>query len=220
MKVALCISGMSRSFKKTYPSVLKHVIERYNPDVFISTWKPTFVDRDWWPDVDPPEELIELYKPIKFDIEIWNEARQKSFETNEFKKNADWGGAAVSRMIPMFYKIYLANLHCFIHQLENKFRYDVVIRCRSDLEFHGDLVLEQPQPNTIYFPQINNQNGVNDQFWYADSDTSNAVCGLYLSIGELWHAGIIIHGELLLYAFQQGMAFNSKLVDIPYGILR
>jgi hypothetical protein len=37
-KVALCLSGQMRAFERTSPTIIKHVVERFNADVFISTW--------------------------------------------------------------------------------------------------------------------------------------------------------------------------------------
>lgn len=41
MKVAVCISGQMRTFRKAYSSLIKHVINPYKADVFIDTWSNT-----------------------------------------------------------------------------------------------------------------------------------------------------------------------------------
>jgi hypothetical protein len=38
MKVALCISGLMRTYKKTANSVLHHICQKYDTDIFVSTW--------------------------------------------------------------------------------------------------------------------------------------------------------------------------------------
>lgn len=219
MKVAVCISGMSRSYQKTAQSILSNLIEPHNADVFISTWKPEEADHKY-PDTHPVEGMLDLFKPKKFDIEIFNELRARSFETNDFQTRADWDGAAVRRMLPMFWKIYLAALHKRMYEKENQFRYDVVVRCRSDLQFNAPVKFETPAKNTVYFPKINLQNGVNDQLWYSDSETADAIGMLYQAIPELWHQGVIIHGESLLYYFLASMKIYVMHIDIDYNILR
>ena len=219
MRVALCISGMSRSFKQTYDTTFKHLIQKHQADVFISTWKPMMRD-DAWPDTDPVEEMIDLYKPIKFDIELFDEKRQATFETNDFKSHSDQAGRAVGRMLPMYYKIYLANMHKFMYEQEHLFTYDVVIRCRSDLYFNRDVELVMPQPKTAYFPTINSQSRINDQFWFADSETSDFISRLYLAIPRLWHGGILIHGETLLGSYIELTKVNVENVDVDYYIKR
>lgn len=38
MKVALCIAGQMRGYLEAYPSVKKHIIDVFDPDIFIHTW--------------------------------------------------------------------------------------------------------------------------------------------------------------------------------------
>ncbi|MBN8550160.1 MAG: hypothetical protein J0M12_12655 [Deltaproteobacteria bacterium] len=219
MRVALCLSGMPRSFKKCADGLFRNFIDIYKPDIFISTWLSEMVD-DAFPETDSPHELIDLYKPLKFDIEIYNEKRKASFETNPFKNFSDRGGRSVSRMIPMFYKIHLADMHRFYYEQENKFAYDVVVRCRTDILLHKPVQLEAPAPNTLYFPVKNSTSNVNDQFWYSDSATASQICGLYYAIPELWYRGILIHGEALLYSYALAKQFLVKPIDVDYDLQR
>ena len=219
MKVALCISGMPRSFKRCADSLFKNFIDIYKPDIFLSTWKSEIVDSKF-PETDTADELLDILKPIKFDVEIFNARRQATFETNRFKDFADQGGASVSRALPMFYKIYLADLHRYMYERENQITYDVVVRCRSDLQFHAPVNLEKPPPNIICFPVKNSTSHINDQFWYSDSETSTKMCALYYFIPTLWHAGILIHGEALVYSYVVSQRFTIKAVDVNYDIVR
>ncbi len=219
MRVALCLSGMPRSFKKCSESFFRNFIDIYHPDVFISTWQSEIVD-DAFPETDSPHELIELYKPLKFDIEIFNEKRRASFETNPFKNFSDRGGRSVARMIPMFYKIHLADMHRFMYEQENKLTYDIVVRCRADILFHQPVRLEQAPPNVVCFPTKNATSNVNDQFWYSDSATATHIAGLYYAIPELWHRGILIHGEALLYAYVLAKQFLIKPIQLDYDLQR
>jgi len=219
MRVALCLSGMPRSFKKCADSMFRNFIDIYRPDVFISTWKSEIVD-DAFPETDSADELIETHKPIKFDIEIFNEKRRASFETNPFKNFSDRGGRSVARMIPMFYKIHLADMHRFVYEQENKLTYDVVVRCRTDMLFHQPVKLEAVQKNVVCFPVKNSTSHVNDQFWYSDAATASQLCGIYYAIPELWYAGILIHGEALLYSYVVAKHFIVRAVDVDYDLHR
>ena len=219
MRVALCLSGMPRSFKRCADSLFKNFIDIHTPDIFISTWKSELVD-DAFPETDTVEELLDIYNPIKFDVEIFNQRRQATFESNPFKGLSDQGGRSVGRMLPMFYKIYLADLHRFVYEKEHQFTYDVVVRCRMDLLFDGPVPIEQPIPNVVYFPIKNSTSHVNDQFWYGDSATATQMCALYYFVPQLWHAGVFIHGEALVYAYVVAKQFTIKPVEINYEILR
>ena len=219
MRVALCISGLPRSFVKCAPSVRKHLIEPYNPDIFISTWQSSVTD-DSFPETHSAQELIQFYNPIKFDIELFDEKRRATFETNAFKTHADQGGRSVARMLPMFYRIFIADLHRFTYEQEQRFKYDVVIRCRSDLQFSGPLKLEKIDPGVVCFPVKNSTSHVNDQFWYCDSGTSSQLCALYNFIPQLWHNGVLIHGEALLFAYVSAKGLTVKPIDVNYEIVR
>lgn len=219
MRVALCISGMPRSFRRAYPSIKTNLIDPHSCDIFISTWKSEVVD-EMFPETDSAEEFIELYNPIKFDIEIYNARREATFQTNIFHLRSDQAGRSVRRMIPMYYKIFLADLHRSIYEQENGFTYDVVVRCRSDLEFTSPVNFEAPKRDVVYFPEINSQNHVNDQFWYSDSQTATVVGSLYYAIPTLWHHGVFIHGETLLWSYLATKQIAISPVPIPYHILR
>jgi len=219
MRVALCLSGMPRSFKRCAEALRKNFIDIHKPDIFISTWKTELVD-DTFPETDPVDELLDTYKPIKFDVELFDARKQATFETNPFKGHADQGGRSVGRMLPMFYKIFLCDLHRFVYEKENQFTYDVVVRCRTDLLFAAPVELEKPIPKVIYFPVKNSTSHVNDQFWYCDSETSTEMCALYYFVPQLWHAGVFIHGEALVYFYVVAKQLTIKAIDTNYDILR
>jgi hypothetical protein len=219
MRVALCISGMPRSFKRCVDQLRRNFLDIYQPDIFISTWRSELRD-ETFPESDTAEELIELLQPKKFDIEIFNKARQESFETNPFKSFSDQAGRSVSRMIPMYYKVFLADTHRFIYERENKIQYDVVVRARSDLLFQAPVALEVVPPNVVAFPIKNSTSHVNDQFWYSSPETATQLAGLYYAIPDLWYSGVLIHGEALLYAYVVAKGMVIKPFEVNYEILR
>ena len=38
MKVAVCLSGLTRGVKFTLKDIIKHLVEPYNADLFVHTW--------------------------------------------------------------------------------------------------------------------------------------------------------------------------------------
>jgi hypothetical protein len=42
MRTALCITGHFREFDHVWPSLRKHIIERFNPDIFALSWSDSF----------------------------------------------------------------------------------------------------------------------------------------------------------------------------------
>jgi hypothetical protein len=72
MKVAICIVGNPRSFKRTFPSFKKNLLKQTPADIFIHTYNQTGQERS---DVNvdgTAEEYIELYSPIRSKIEELN----------------------------------------------------------------------------------------------------------------------------------------------------
>ena len=39
MKIAVCISGQPRNFKKSYTSLKSNFLDKYNCDIFFHSWK-------------------------------------------------------------------------------------------------------------------------------------------------------------------------------------
>jgi hypothetical protein len=126
MKIALCISGLSRPYKESFDSLYKHIISKLNPDIFISTWQ----------DLNN-NAFNELYKPLIFESEIYNEETFNRFVN--FESYVNKFGFFPKNLLPMYYKIYKANLLKTSHENFTKEKYDLVIRTRSDLLYSNDI---------------------------------------------------------------------------------
>ena len=68
MKLALCLSGQPRSYEKTFYYIKKNLLEHYNVDIFIHSWKAKF----GLSQMKIFEEVTTLYEPISvfFDAEL------------------------------------------------------------------------------------------------------------------------------------------------------
>jgi|688.fasta_scaffold64841_2 hypothetical protein len=126
MKVALCISGLSRTYKESFDSLHKYIIEKLNPDIFISTWHDS-----------NNNAFNELYKPLSFESEIYNEDTFNKFVN--FMWYVYRFGFFPKNLLPMYYKIFKANLLKINHENFIKKQYDLVIRARSDLLYCNDI---------------------------------------------------------------------------------
>jgi hypothetical protein len=131
MKVALLICGQARYFKNGYDSIKKHIIDIYNPDIYIHTWKykNNYAYAAPWNnlgkikiDDDDIDEYINLYKPTKHSIE-------NSLETIPLTKNYD---RTSSKYTKYNYYSYLYSLNKCYDLIENKEEYIYII-LRSDV---------------------------------------------------------------------------------------
>jgi hypothetical protein len=135
MKLAICISGLPRSFKRTLPSLQEKILSKHDCDIFLSTWdfavdgsRDTRVYRQ----DGTIQEYIDLYKPKSYEIELFNdEIREEKFKYSYYKKKY----GIMSGFMPMFYKIQRANNLRLEYELKNNIKYDAVIRARSDLSY-------------------------------------------------------------------------------------
>lgn len=165
MRVALCLSGQVRNYKKSFDSQKLHLLDKLNPDVFIHTWsfKGKILPRHWVKEynvedyenhripenISPIEKILKDYKPQKILVEypdnlFFMKKVEKSRQSNTYWFNG----------LMMWYSLYKSNELKKIHEKENSFTYDIVIRSRFDTFFEkaefGDTFLEAIQNNVIY----------------------------------------------------------------------
>ena len=117
MKIAICLSGQARMFKHTIDSLKKHVLDLYDCDIFIDTWKFNLHKEDTnsfyrYSDGGTLEELFELYNPCVLNIENFNKNFEKAcidFENAAAKIDGYRQDNYLRRYYAMLYKIYNCN---------------------------------------------------------------------------------------------------------------
>lgn len=148
MKLAVCISGQPRFFKSSYPSLKKHVLDKYDCDVFIFTWKKTDnsevgLMNSWrYPDEGTIAEYIDLYKPKAFLSWDYSDAVEKHYVTLENKYGLIRQDNPVRRYLAMLQGIEMSfSLSQRKYVDLNFFQepYDFYVRTRPDViykDFH------------------------------------------------------------------------------------
>lgn len=134
MNIAVCVSGQLRNFKETFPYFKENIINHLNPDVFI------YGD-------GLSDELIELYEPKGFGY-------QKDLIDYDYSGHIVEGGVRPTGIINMYYKIKMCNELKKNYELQNQFKYDLVIRARFDEFFIRKFNQEELQipSKTILMP--------------------------------------------------------------------
>jgi len=152
MNVAVVLTGHMRCWEQVYPNFKKHVIEKYNPDIFIHTWG----DEAYWdphskagivedaPMIDN-EAIIETYKPMDFIVEDYNDYKEDFEKRAEFYTNFYH---VPKNIISMLYKLGSGMLMLEDHMFKTGKQYDLVIRMRPDLTFNEPL--PDFDPNKFY----------------------------------------------------------------------
>lgn len=141
MKVAVCLSGQPRNYKKSFQTIQDSFLSELDVDFYFHTWNDVkFTSTDFgfgkYEYLFPQEfleELIEIFEPINYQIE-----HPIVFDASGYRCPI-WR-QPLNNTLSMFYSIYKSFL-----LLKNDIKYDYVIRSRFDLDY------------SIYNPIFNNK---------------------------------------------------------------
>lgn len=183
MKIAVCLAGHLRTFEKCHESLRKNVLDKYDCDVFISTWENrgnTLYHAHYQKGYDESDERVDMelvnsiYKPCEMIVEnpLSEEiAAIKRPFTGMLSRN----GANIENVVPMFYKMW--NCNSLKRDYETKFdvKYDLTLRCRFDVyvkKVDAHLATEKIQ----FIP---GHCGVNDIIFIGPNNAMNDALDLY-----------------------------------------
>lgn len=193
------MSGEMRFFN--HPLVVegyKKFIEKYNPDVFISTWDHVGLSMNHGY-IDPFEKkqvsdgleaaVQQTYLGCKsIEIENYNDwINNTSVDINRVLIDAKYDTRTINSY-PQLYKIYRANQLKLQQEELNGYQYDVVVRLRPDSLFISDLQVEHTAPNTVYNINLKGNfypNRIYDILFYGDSSTMDIVSKAYVEYLQL-----------------------------------
>lgn len=150
MKIAICIVGNPRSFKRTFSSFKENLLKNINADIFIHTFENTGQERSDVTVDGTTSEYINLYKPnlnkvdkIHFDFQHLN------------------------NMEPYFRSCYEVVKLVENYEEQYNFKYDILIKTRADILYLEPLnkkILEiiYNNKNTIFVNHV----CYNNQYYY------------------------------------------------------
>jgi hypothetical protein len=187
MKVCLLLSGNMRNATETFPSFKSNLLDRYDTDVFISTWNSHNV-----------YESINQFNPIAVDIENYEagfESKWKQLVShNEYKLETN---ANLVSMISMWYKTLRAN------QLRKKYenligvKYDLILKTRPDIILEEPIDLIQSDNLAIPFGWDWSE-GINDLMAWGNQSNMETYCELFYSFVSLSNSMDKINPETML----------------------
>ena len=204
MRVAVCFSGMPRSFKTVYESHKKFIFDVLSEqgieyDIFIHTWNNKVKYPKYLSDEGTVEELIELYKPTAFKIETYddkkinellndskvNEYHKYIDHNNDLNNIGDWigGGLLTNNTISLFYGLNESNKL----RIESDLKHDIIIKTRFDNIMFDKLNIAtlSKEENTVYCPMGYEPDDrerlgtVNDILAVGDERSMNVYMSLY-----------------------------------------
>ena len=125
MKIALCYSGLARSFEKTFDNHKRALIDfnDADADIFAHFWEPKPEPKRWIVENVPHKKII-FEKP-----------KNKEFK-NEAASNVAFAETPLSfKALSMFYGVEKSINLALEHELANSIKYDFIFRMRTDLFF-------------------------------------------------------------------------------------
>jgi hypothetical protein len=193
MKIALLLHGLTRRYDITYPFIKKNIIDKFDTDVFISCWENKVEEENINKGENLPlQGLLDLYKPTNFDFEVYDNEREQSFFCDEYSKYFPhiethyknvW-----TRLFAFYYKVWKANELKKEYEKEKNFKYDVVLKLRTDIFFKDvltqNLLNEIKNNNSVYIP-YGHGGCINDLLYFANSDLMDKISKLYNNLKNI-----------------------------------
>jgi len=171
MKVAVLFAGRIKSYEHVLSKLLDFK-NRYTPTYYCSLNK-----------AGNDEELARFSKELGISPENINTEITPSpaFLDEISRKKID----IPHNVYSMFYHENKAFSLIEKDVIDNKKQYDCILYTRADIDSPDTLELEMPKPNTIYIPEEDAHNGLNDRTAYGNFDAMKKYCSI---IGTLTSA--------------------------------
>ena len=192
MKIAVCISGQPRSYTKGYEYLKKNVLDRYDTDIFIHTWKNKVYDI---------KDVIDLYNPVDYitdELSIFD----KDDLNRKYTNTPDPEKFPPSNMVYAYYSLFQSCLLKIKNEIVSN-QYDWVIKTRFDYAINGVIPFDKMDKTKIYIPNcrmVITRDFGNDQFAFGSSLVMNKYMSTYLMMEDYYNAGYQMNGEEMLKA--------------------
>ena len=206
MKIALCLSGQPRSYKKAHEYLKRNLLDHFNVDVYLHAWRPK-VGR-----IAVFDELNTLYNPIQF---IMDESLPETINSDLNVPNASH---PANFCTSMFYSIHRANDFRLREEAKKDKKYDFVIRSRFDLALNKVIDFSTLERGKIYVSKDTDGPNplLNDQFAIGDSDVMNIYSGTYSLLRWYSSKGVPLCGHEMLQAQLNHFGVPVERIDINH----
>jgi hypothetical protein len=118
MKIALCLSGQPRALEEGFLYWKKNLLDCYEVDVFVHSWKSYLNDR-----------VLELYKPV---VHIFDDYKFSPEHDKIYEQNCVHESSLPRYSLSQFYTILQSRNLKSEYEVSHSFKYDWVIKGRFD----------------------------------------------------------------------------------------
>jgi len=216
MKTAVILHGIAKYWYRSLNSIYRY-FDINNTDVFIHMWH---MGDEWVKKLNSgnssdivfsphayldyrdlsQDEIQRYYQPKKYLVEDINQFNNHFNKLRDelVKECTDGISESHSRnnsLISMYYGLYKSDQLRRQYEIENNFKYDVVVKMRFDsnvLDEHGNFDNEFAEhlivtPNVLNIPigfdyKDGDNPAINNNFWIGDSDTTYVASQVYLNM--------------------------------------
>lgn len=191
MKIAICFAGQARSFDKSFQYYEKNLLNYFDCDIFLHTWKS---------DSLKDNVLLDMYKPKSYSIE----PPLDSMVINSKYTRIDHPNWPAFSTISSFYSIFKSNCLRLDYETNNMVGYDWIIKTRFDFAWNFTPPLKELNKDFLYLPKegwydnTNKRLHVNDQIAFGSPYYMNKYMSTYYNLDTFYKNGIKINGEHLL----------------------
>lgn len=212
MKIALCLSGLMRTFDSTFSALQENLLSSgHQIDIFIHTWDR--LDRNIHSlNID---QVRSIYQPKKLIVEQYKTLPVNAImEEKNIQHKRD-----VASILAMYYKIKLCNDLKSQYEKENDFTYDCVIRFRPDIRLDEKLDLKKFDLTKINIPSFGDYFGINDQIAISNSSNMNIYCSVFDHLDEYIKELMMTDPELFLEKHMLTMGMKVNRFVLSYKLL-
>lgn len=234
MRIAICLSGQPRTWEKCYKKWLEIFSGQGEIDFYFHLWDyntlPSFLSSyanmkivDELLSTDERNRIIDELKPKKF---LFESRKPINYWNTELPVASQFGPWCREQ----FYSLYRVSLLKREFEIENDFRYDVVIRMRPDLWIESSHTLLSPDPNVLYTSHCSwdhtfNCYRVGDIFFYGDSYTFDQAAEFYkflshVPVGWVTDPKKCPPPEIALFFYLANIGIKNHPTHVPMKIMR
>lgn len=205
MRVALCFSGQPRFINECSPSIIENVIGDYDVDVYAHLWFDDDLQtkpykgggNGGWKEQRISSNAIEDFKRIFNPKELIVEPSRKFYdryheEDFELSQKKYWDHSIDNPLEPNFMERQINNCLSYFYSLSEvnklkqlteyteKFKYDYVVRCRTDCMVGTKIKFEDYDPQVFHASSLMQQPPfINDWFNFGGSDIMEVFMGIF-----------------------------------------
>ncbi len=209
MKIAILFSGRIQFFEKSYPNIMKNIVQGNHVDFFISYPKDT--------DINMTNDFLEIFEP-----KVFIESDEKYFRVRHVPKRCPGTNTHNTMCMYLNRKNVCELFKKYIK--ENKISYDLVISYRVDYFLSSKLDLQllknKSKQNLLCIPSGKDYHGLNDQMAIGNTETMIQYMSCYDTISELFKRGTIMHPETILHDYVKYKKMNTFRFPLETSIIR